>query len=164
MSPLRCKLQIIQSWKWLIMFFSCVRIQIISLLPLSLYSDTSTGNLSSCKIFGGLNQFMKLQFLVSVELFFQQLNGYSFWPGRNYVFHIKLQFPLCEIRPKTEDARIIWSWQERTVHGHPCHDGLYLHFILWSGTRKLHFKGVRMFQAIACGELTRQHGLICKGM
>ena len=32
---------------------------------------------------------------------------------------------------------------------------LYLHFILWSGTRKLYFKGVRMFQASACGELTR---------
>ena len=39
----------------------------------------STGNLSSCFFYsGGVNFLLQLQFLAPVELFFKQLNGYSF--------------------------------------------------------------------------------------
>ena len=38
-----------------------------------------TGNISSCFFYsGGVNFLMQLQFLAPVELFFKQLNGYSF--------------------------------------------------------------------------------------
>ena len=40
---------------------------------------TSTGNISSCFFYsGGVNFLLQLQFLAPVELFFKQLNGYSF--------------------------------------------------------------------------------------
>ena len=40
---------------------------------------TSTGNISSFFFYsGGVNFLMQLQFLAPVELFFKQLNGYSF--------------------------------------------------------------------------------------
>ena len=40
---------------------------------------TSTGNNSSCFFYsGGFNFLMQLQFLAPVELFFKQLNRYSF--------------------------------------------------------------------------------------
>ena len=35
---------------------------------------------------------MQLQFLAPVELFFKQLKGYSFWPGRNQYFFIYAVF------------------------------------------------------------------------
>ena len=78
----------------------------------------------------------RLQFLTRAEVIF-------FW----YTV-----FVLCDIRLKAVDLDTGRWRQERTIHKYPYHDRLYLHFILWSGARKLCLKGVGMFQASACGE------------
>ena len=56
---------------------------------------------------------MQLQFLAPVELFFKQLNGYSFWPGRNYFFY-DIQFCRCAVSHvytfiKTDKIQPFWK-------------------------------------------------------
>ena len=116
---------------------------------------TSTGNLSRC--------FFTRRKLISVC-------SYSFWRRSNYflssgtvaVFDpgginifLKYSFSRCVRSVQRQQTRKLLDldtgrWrQERTIHKYPYHDRLYLHFILWSGARKLCFKGVRVVNTLA---------------
>ena len=54
-------------------------VQTFHYVPVDFKLYTSTGNFSSCFFYSGrVNFLMQLQFLAPVELFFKQLNGYSF--------------------------------------------------------------------------------------
>ena len=79
---------------------------------------------------------MQLQFLAPVELFFKQLKGYSFLTRAESIFFYLCIFSRCAKSVKRQQTRQLLDpdtvrRQERTVHKNPCHDRLYLHFILW---------------------------------
>ena len=64
---------------------------------------------------------MQLQFLAPVELFFKQLKGYSFWPGRNQYFFIYAVFPavwsvMSTLSSRMEFSTIVEGQTLGTVH------------------------------------------------
>ena len=78
----------------------------------------STGNLSSCFLSEEVNWLMQLQFLAPVELFFEQLNGYSFLTRADFLFFMKYSFAAVRLVMCTlfyQDGQIQPFWKVRCL-------------------------------------------------
>ena len=117
---------------------------------------------------------MQLQFLAPVELFFKQLKGYSFWPGRNQYFFIYAVFPavwsvMSTLLSRRTNSTILEGQMLGTVHimeGTCSRDRFFVRnmntdFYTYTYTYTIMYTYIHEYTCSKTSAITRLSGWLC---